>query len=89
MCMKLIYIKFSVTKKAQKNWLDLKNIKLVIPSKRYQTIVYVLRFANLWSPSNLEINPKIWANEFGMIPRKVGSDRTPSIVNVFPVPVWP
>ena len=31
----------------------------------------------------------IWANELGIMPLSSGFDRTPSIVKVFPVPVWP
>ena len=41
------------------------------------------------SPSFLAIWPNICANEFGMIPRSSGTVRTPSIVNVLPVPVCP
>ena len=43
----------------------------------------------LMSPSFLAICPKTCANEFGMIPRSSGTVRTPSIVNVLPVPVCP
>ena len=41
------------------------------------------------SPATLAICPNICANEFGIIPRSSGTDLTPSIVKVFPVPVCP
>ena len=55
---------------------------------------YVYTMKNHWakyltSSSSLEIKPKICANEFGMIPLNSGTVLTPSIVKVFPVPVWP
>lgn len=49
----------------------------------------VIIYPHLMSPSFLAICPNICANEFGMIPRSSGTVRTPSIVNVLPVPVCP
>ena len=43
----------------------------------------------LVSPSALAIFPNTWANELGIIPLSSGIALTPSIVNVFPVPVCP
>lgn len=43
----------------------------------------------LVSPSALAMWPKICANEFGIIPLSSGTALTPSMVNVFPVPVCP
>ena len=34
-------------------------------------------------------DPDLWANELGIIPFNSGFERTPSIVNVLPVPVCP
>lgn len=45
--------------------------------------------SHLVSPSAFAMWPNTWANEFGMIPLSSGTALTPSIVNVFPVPVWP
>lgn len=41
------------------------------------------------SPSAFAMWPNIWANELGMIPLSSGTARTPSMVKVLPVPVWP
>ena len=41
------------------------------------------------SPSIFAMCPNICAKEFGMIPRSSGTVRTPSMVNVLPVPVCP
>ena len=46
-------------------------------------------FTDLISPSIFAMCPKICAKEFGIIPRSSGTVRTPSMVNVFPVPVCP
>ena len=35
------------------------------------------------------MQPNMWANELGMMPFISGIERTPSIVKVLPVPVWP
>ena len=43
----------------------------------------------LVSPSALEMAPKIWAKELGMMPLSSGVFLSPSIVKVLPVPVWP
>ena len=43
----------------------------------------------LMSPSIFAMCPNICAKEFGIIPRSSGTIRTPSIVNVLPVPVCP
>ena len=43
----------------------------------------------LMSPSIFAICPNICAKEFGIIPRSSGTVRTPSMVNVLPVPVCP
>lgn len=43
----------------------------------------------LMSPSIFAMCPNICAKEFGMIPRSSGTVRTPSMVNVLPVPVCP
>lgn len=55
--------------------------------KKYK--MSIARASYLVSPSIFEIYPNIWANEFGIIPLRFGSVRTPSIVNVLPVPVCP
>lgn len=47
------------------------------------------KYTDLISPSIFAMCPKIWAKEFGIIPRSSGIVRTPSMVNVFPVPVCP
>ena len=41
------------------------------------------------SPSIFAMCPNICAKEFGIIPRSSGTVRTPSMVNVLPVPVCP
>ncbi len=41
------------------------------------------------SPSAFEMWPKMWAKEFGIMPRSSGTARTPSMVKVLPVPVCP
>lgn len=43
----------------------------------------------LMSPSIFAMCPNICAKEFGIIPRSSGTVRTPSMVNVLPVPVCP
>ena len=43
----------------------------------------------LVSPSAFAIWPNTCAKLLGVIPRSSGTVRTPSIVNVLPVPVWP
>ena len=43
----------------------------------------------LMSPSIFAMCPNICAKEFGIIPRSSGTARTPSMVNVLPVPVCP
>lgn len=53
------------------------------------TVNYAIKKLYLTSPAILAMCPKMWANELGIMPLSSGVERTPSMVNVLPVPVWP